>query len=125
MPAEIELRRATADDAPTLCQLNRAVQELHAEHAPALFKPWRDEAAALSFFAGLLTQTRNHFELAHADGVAAGYVWWSLEQRSESTFRYPITRLYVHHIAVEPSCRRRGVGRALLEAAVVRAREQQ
>ena len=125
MTAHLSLRRATDSDAALLCQLNRAVQELHAAREPALFKPFEDEAAALDHFRDLLAHPRNHVELAFAHEQPAGYAWWSLERRAETLFRYAQTRLYVHHIAVAPAQRRCGVGRALLEAAVTAASARQ
>jgi ribosomal protein S18 acetylase RimI-like enzyme len=54
--------------------------------------------------------------IAEVEGVAAGYVYGEVIRQAEMSFRHGYEMVYLHHISVRPAYRRRGVGRALVEA---------
>ena len=54
-------------------------------------------------------------EIAQADRVPVGYVWFEVQARPETPFTPPRSRISVHHcIAVAPAPRRRGIATALM-----------
>ena len=44
-----------------------------------------------------------------------GYASVEVQRRQAHTFAWAHGRLYVHQVSVDPGCRRRGVGRALMD----------
>ena len=64
----------------------------------------------------LLAKPENILLLAHVGSDAGGYVYAELVRRPETPFHYAYETIYVHHISVRQAFRKRGVGRALLDA---------
>lgn len=108
-------RRATPADAPTLARLNAHVQEWHAAQYPETFFATPDPEGLIAYFQGRLAEPGCTAFLA--DDPALGYALCSLQERAASVFSPAIRRLLVEHVAVAPDARRRGVGRALMQAA--------
>lgn len=108
-------RRATADDAATLAQLNGHVQSWHAEHYPEAFHPLPDPEALAGWFRERLADPAITAFLIGEP--ALGYALCQLQTREPSLFSPAVRRLLIDHIAVVPEARRQGLGRALLEAA--------
>ena len=97
------VRHAVGGDAHALAALNRFVHETHLARRPDYFKPVRaDEAAA--WFRERLEERTTAAWIAEAEGRPVGYVLTFFDQ-----------------IAVDPVWRRRGVGRALMAAALAEA----
>lgn len=119
----IRIEKATSADADALADLNRHVQALHVDGAPALFKPPVHEEVAAQFDAWLEEDNAHAFIAYHGE-TAVGYLLAFIRERPAN----PITRrwraLLIDQISVEPSWKGQGVGRALVEAALGVAREQ-
>jgi len=99
----VTVRHAVGGDAHALAALNRFVHETHLARRPDYFKPVRaDEAAA--WFRERLDKRTTAAWIAEAEGRSVGYVLTFFDQ-----------------IAVDPVWRRRGVGRALMAAALAEA----
>ncbi|MBA4326314.1 MAG: hypothetical protein C0426_15150 [Rhodobacter sp.] len=116
-------RRATRDDAATLARLNAHVQSWHAAHYPEAFFPDPDPQALTDWFADRLGDPACTGFLTGEP--ATGYALCQLQTREPSVFSPGYRRLMIEHIAVAPDARRRGQGRALLQAARQLARELQ
>jgi GNAT superfamily N-acetyltransferase len=108
-------RRAMPADAPTLARLNVHVQEWHATQYPETFFATPDPKGLVAYFHGRLAEPGCTAFLA--DDPALGYALCSLQERAASVFSPAIRRLLLEHVAVAPEARRRGVGRALMQAA--------
>jgi GNAT superfamily N-acetyltransferase len=54
--------------------------------------------------------------VAESDGHCAEYVLYELIDRPVGTFTAAMRALYIHKIGDDPRMRRRGIGRALLQA---------
>lgn len=117
------IRRATPADAPTLARLNAHVQSWHAAHYPEAFFPNPDAEALSAWFTDRLADPACTAFLA--GDPATGYALCQLQTREPSIFSPGYRRLMVDHIAVAPEARRRGQGRALLQAARQLARDLQ
>ena len=109
------LRRATAADAAILARLNAHVQGWHAAQYPETFFAVPDPEGLVGYYEGRLAEPGCTVFLA--GDPPEGYALCSLQAREASVFSPAIRRLLVEQIAVAPDARRRGVGRALMQAA--------
>ena len=115
------IRRAALDDAATLARLNTHVQSWHAAHYPEAFFASPDPQALTAYFVDRLQDPACTAFLT--GDPATGYALCQLITRETSIFSPGYRRLMVDHIAVAPEARRRGQGRALLQAARELARD--
>jgi ribosomal protein S18 acetylase RimI-like enzyme len=116
----VRVRSATSDDVPALVGIVRSVDT---GSGPFSGKPLHDssEAHLAERFAEILESDRVLLLAVEESGAAVGM----LAARSDSTGSVDLTPvLHVTQLMVEPHHRRRGVGRALLAAAVRLAEEQ-
>ena len=114
-------RRATGADAATLADLNRHVQDWHAAHYPDVFFAHPDPQGLIDWFADHLADPACTCFLA--GDPAQGYALCSLQVRAGNVFSPPVRRLMIDHVAVAPTARRQGLGRALVDAALALALE--
>ena len=114
-------RRATPEDAATLARLNAHVQGWHAEHYPEAFFPNPDPKALTAYFVDRLSDPACTAFLT--GDPATAYALCQLHIRETSVFSPGYRRLMIDHIAVAPEARRKGQGRALLQAARTLARD--
>ncbi len=119
----MDIVRASHKNAGDIAVLNDAVQKMHAEHYPAVFKYPADTAEMARFFREQIAADDSFIFVAVVSGEAAGYVWASIQRRGESVFKYGTERIYIHQLSVGPEYRRKGVGRALMDAVGAVARE--
>jgi ribosomal protein S18 acetylase RimI-like enzyme len=114
-------RRASVADAATLARLNAYVQGWHATHYPESFFPVPDPVALTAHFAERLADPATTAFIVGEPEV--GYALCQMQVRELSLFSPPVRRLLIDHVAVAPEARRKGHGRALLDAARLLARE--
>jgi ribosomal protein S18 acetylase RimI-like enzyme len=113
----IDIRPATETDAAILSDLNREVQALHYEALPWRFKAPSPEQFSLGEVKRLLSNGNNVILIAKVDGAPVGYILYEIVREGETAFKHAYDVVYVHQIAVRVGARRRGVGRALIDAA--------
>jgi ribosomal protein S18 acetylase RimI-like enzyme len=105
---------ATIDDLADLVRLNNLVQALHADLYPDFFKPRADETELEKMFSALLAD-QAHIVAVHRDGgLVKGYIWFEVQDLPQSALTFPSRRIYVHHISVTDTDRRRGIGADLI-----------
>jgi ribosomal protein S18 acetylase RimI-like enzyme len=112
----ITVRRAALADAELVAALNADVQALHAAAMLDRYKPQGPDTLPAAEAADLLAKPERLLFLAHVGGEPAGYVHAEIVRRPESSLGYAQAMVHVHAMNVVPSCRRKGVGRALLQA---------
>ena len=117
----MSLRRASAQDAATLAALNSHVQSWHAAQYPDVFFARPKPRDLVDWFAERLADPASFAFLVGEP--PAGYALCALQSREASVFSPAIRRLMIDHIAVAPEARRKGLGRALLNAARGLARD--
>lgn len=113
----MRIRKAGIDDIAAIVAINREVQALHVALAPDVFKSDLDTVAVSAFFARIMSAPGHIVLTAEHDGIVTAYAWVEVQQRSGTPFSHAQTRLFVHHIGVSSSARRRGVATALLAEA--------
>lgn len=118
----MEILRAKPEHAGEIARLNDAVQKMHAEHHPDVFKYPTDAAEVERFFRERMSADDNVIFVATLAGHTVGYVWCTIELKQESVFKHGQRRVYIHQLSVEPQCRRKGVGRELMHAVARLAR---
>ena len=117
------LRCATDADVATLARLNAYVQGWHAAQYPETFFAVPDPDGLVAYYQGRLAEPGCTAFLA--GDPPEGYALCSLQAREASVFSPAIRRLSVEQIAVAPEARRKGMGRALMQAARDLAQELQ
>lgn len=117
MSASITVRTATADDYDALCALWDAVDDLHREAHPAIFRkpaePPRDLASVNATIAG----PDSTILVADVEGRTVGTTTLFLRHQQPTPLRRERKYFEIEAVAVAPSFQRRGVGRALVDAA--------
>jgi GNAT superfamily N-acetyltransferase len=120
----MNIRRATEADAALICELARAVQEIHVVARPDIFKPLEINAEMLALTRARLSGENDYFYIAEIDGHAVGYAYAQIIERPPNPFTYPITSVLVDQISVNPEYRGQGIGAALMEQVYALAREK-
>ncbi len=114
--SKIKVRPAIAEDMDALVRMNGVVQDLHAELYPGEFKRAVDPALLRRAFAARMTEAGERTMIAEDEAGPLGYVVLEMQRRAESPFKPARSRVYIHHIAVLPEARRKGVASALIAA---------
>jgi len=117
------IRSAVPDDADLLATLSRFIHDLHSAARPDDFKPLVPAELAEWFRKGLLDGATKIW-IAECDGRPVGYVAASVQDRGATPFGPERRWLELDGISIDPDYRRRGVGRALVLAAVEHARAE-
>lgn len=104
----------------TLAKLNAHVQALHRDALPDEFNE-PDASSAELFFAKQMADPEVLVLLADDGEAPVGYLFGEELHRRANPFTAAVSVLYVHHMAVAPDARRRGVGRVLMNAAEAEA----
>lgn len=124
MPTETTIRRATRDDLPTLGRLGALLVRTHHAFDAKRFidAPPNTEVGYASYLGDQLGAPNAVVFVAVQAGQVVGYAYAGLEGRDYMALRGPAGALY--DIVVDPTHRRGGVGRKLLDAtlAFLRAR---
>ena len=119
----MDIRLATLNDAESIAALNAAVQHVHADALPHLFKPPSAETFPASLVRQLLADPNTYIFLASANGTPVGYIYAQILRRAETSLHYAWDRFHIHHISVNHASQRQGVGQALIQTAVRVAQE--
>lgn len=119
----LEVRLASVDDAETVSALNDEVHRIHAAALPHLFKPPSPESFPPSKVAEILSDPDNRIYLAHLDKEPVGYLFCQVRRRPKSSATYDRDQVYIHHVSVNRTHQKRGVGTVLFEAAIQLAEE--
>jgi ribosomal protein S18 acetylase RimI-like enzyme len=120
----VAVRKATAVDAEALSSLNVDVQTVHWSALSTRFKPPGSDTFPATAAAALLAQPNNLVFVAEVDSLPVGYAHAEVIHRPETSFRYAEDLVYLHHISVRPPHRKRGLGRALMDAIQLAASER-
>jgi ribosomal protein S18 acetylase RimI-like enzyme len=110
-----------AAEAARLVPLNAVVQNPHADRRPDIFQSAPDPRDVAAYFADLLGSGRHFALVAEAAGAGdLGYALCEVLDTPADALGHARRRGVLHHIAVRPDARRRGVATALIDAAKAR-----
>ncbi len=112
----VAIRKANTADAEILSSLNVDVQAIHWTALPSQFRPPGPNTFPPAAAAALVAQPGSLVFVAEVDSLGVGYAYAEVIHRPETSFRYADDLVYLHHISVRPAYRKRGVGRALMDA---------
>ena len=119
----MKIRQAISTDSLLLSSLCVDVQSLHAKHHPDFFKTPTSDDFAMTFFSEMLADPAVSIFIAEENGQALGSILCKLVERPENPFTYTMRYLLVDQISVRPAAQRKGVGKMLIQRAIVLALE--
>ena len=118
------IRRASLDDSEALGRLGALLMDVHYNFDRRRFlAPGEDAASGYARF--LVSQLRDPacaVFVAELDGSIVGYCYAGVEPLSWKELRDEAG--FIHDLALDPSARRRGAGKALVDAAIEWFRER-
>ncbi len=117
------IRKAVFGDEERLARLNGFVQDRHLVVRPDHFKP-TSLPDLIEWYHTLLERQGARVWIAELDGAPVGYVVAIVHQRTANPFSQPRRWSEIDQIAVDPSCRRQGIGRALLGTVIAGVRSE-
>jgi GNAT superfamily N-acetyltransferase len=111
---DLAIRSISDGDVDTLLTLKASVHALHVAARPDVFKPM-SSAELGRWLRDRLAEDDTSGWLAERGGTRLGYVLAAHRSRPETSFSHARQWLEIDEVVVEPSERRRGVARALIE----------
>ncbi|MDX1612847.1 MAG: GNAT family N-acetyltransferase [Candidatus Promineifilaceae bacterium] len=113
----MDIRPGTNADIPSLIDLNRVVQQLHAAAEPDYFKPSGNETELAAFFQEQLAKPAVHIFLAEVAEQPVGYLFATVDEHEQNPFSHAQRVVHIHHLAVASGHRRQGIGTGLMARA--------
>lgn len=120
----MQIRIATALDAPAILALSEELERVHREHHPGLYRSAEALVIDSTFVARSLGDPNVGLLVAASGGVVCGFVRVVATRTPEGHALLARSFARVDELAVAPDARRNGVGNSLLEAAEGWARSQ-
>jgi ribosomal protein S18 acetylase RimI-like enzyme len=117
MMPDVNIRRATLGDAHLLAELNKDIQQIHADAYPYLFKQPDNFAEVMADFQSrILADVDGFVFIVEADQQAVGYIYARVVTRPENAYVYEQKSMVVDQVAVKPDCQNKGYGKQLMQA---------
>ncbi|MCC6804054.1 MAG: GNAT family N-acetyltransferase [Anaerolineae bacterium] len=118
----MSIRRATIDDAELLARMNEAVQQIHHDARPDLFKSYTFAPELVTIYQSRLADDSLYGFVAEVDGEPVGYLLAQVVERADNPYTVAIRALSVDEMSVNPAFRSYGYGEALMDAVFSLAR---
>ena len=118
----MRIRRAVGDDADLLARLNEAVQQIHHEARPDLFKPYSFSPELVAVYQARLSDDSLYGFVGEVDGEPVGYLLALVVERADNPYTVAFRQLSIDEMSVCPEQRSHGYGEALMDAALGIAR---
>jgi ribosomal protein S18 acetylase RimI-like enzyme len=115
-------RNAKESDVEQIVQLSFAVQELHSNRYPDLFKEVVNTGELSDFYSTLVGDHDHYIFVTELGESITGYCWAELIQKSESLITHSIRKLYIHQICVDERYRGKGLGKILVRETMILAK---
>jgi ribosomal protein S18 acetylase RimI-like enzyme len=111
------IRRATMDDFAGLCAIFEEVDALHVGAQPQVFRDPGDPARPRAYISSIVSDESACLWVAEHEGQIAGLVKIAIRETRDIPVLVPRRYAEIGTLAVAQTHRRRGIGRALMEAA--------
>ena len=112
----MQIRLAKFDDVQALANLNDAVQIIHHEAWPKLFRWPTAKNEVEDALEEIISAKDNRFFIAEDSRGPKGYIFCEIVRKAEDAFHIPRELIYIHQIAVKAGSQRKGIGASLLNA---------
>ncbi len=112
---EISVRKATADDYDSLCELFDEMDALHRDHLPRIFQLPGGPAREKDYYLGLIADENAALLVAQAGGEAVGLVHAVVREPPAIPIFVPRRYAIVDEIVVKSGFQNRGIGRRLMD----------
>jgi len=120
---KMNIRQAVSKDSLLLSSLSMDVQRLHAENYPDTFKVPKNDNYAAAFFDEMLADPQTSIFIAEDEnGKVLGYILCKLVEREENPFTFASRHMLIDQISVRTAAQRQGIGKALINQAVMLAK---
>ena len=119
----MEIRFAGREDLPAVNRLRRQVKELHAAGRPDIFKPGFGPELE-HYLYEIFEDPDQEILVAEEEGVIRGFAILHEIRRPENPYMAQRHYLDIDEFCVDEACRRRGIGRTLIEAAKAVAKKR-
>jgi ribosomal protein S18 acetylase RimI-like enzyme len=117
MATDVIIRRATLADVELLAELNKDVQQIHADAYPNLFKPPDNTAEIeVDFRTRILADVDGFVLIIEAEREAVGYIYAKTVTRPENAYVYAQKYMLVDQVSIKPAYQSRGYGQKLMDA---------
>jgi ribosomal protein S18 acetylase RimI-like enzyme len=120
----MKIRTAKIDDTDAISLLNNQVQAIHAREFPHIYKPPSRDTFSSSEISDLLKKEKNIIFAAEENHQIIGYVFAEIMNYPETSIRYNMDVIFIQHISIKESYRRKGVGKLLLKRVLRLAEEK-
>lgn len=107
-----------------IARLNKHVHDLHVKLYPQYFKEYKFETMK-NFFQSIMNNNHFVFLLLEDDNESIGYAWIEMKDYLENPFRNPYKSIYVHHISIIDTKRKKGYGTILMDRVYDIAKENE
>jgi len=118
-----KVRLALPHEANLVASLSLAVQQMHFDARPDVFKPAIFSDELIAWYAGKLADTTINVFVGELENVPIGYIFTQIIERPESPFTYAGRGLLIDQVSVNPEHRSQGYGEQLIRHAIGFARE--
>jgi len=110
----MKIKKATNAEVKDVVFLNTFVQKIHADKYPKIFKYPKNNEEVFQFFKSIIDQKSNYILIAQKEDIPVGYIWATLEHKSENPFKYERNYFYIHQLVVHEQYRHQGIGNKLV-----------
>ena len=112
---EISVRKATADDYNSLCELFDEIDALHRDNLPHMFQKPGGAAREQDYYSGLITDENVALLVAEVGGKLVGFVHAIVKDTPAFPVFVPRRYTIVDGIVVKSGFQNHGIGRKLMD----------
>jgi diamine N-acetyltransferase len=112
---EISVRKATADDYSSLCELFNEIDALHRDYLPHVFQRPNGAAREKDYYLGLIADESVAFLVAEAGGDLVGFIHAIVRDAPAIPIFVPRRYAIVDSIVVRSGFQNHGIGRILMD----------
>lgn len=112
---KVSIRKATAEDYNTLCELFDEVDALHRDNLPQIFQKPDGPAREHDYYWGLIADENVGLFVAEEGGKPVGFVHAVIRDARAIPVFVPRREAIVDNIGVKPAFQNHGIGRMLMD----------